>query len=530
MDATLTSPTLRLGARRYPVVPPSVRDPRVHLAAVILSIHVLGQVGLGFRVSVVQILAAILTCAVIEVAWTLHRTGTLVWPASALLTGSAVALILRVLGTENGDYWSTRGWYVFALAGGLALLTKYAIKFRGSHVFNPANVALVAAFLVLGSARVEPLDFWWGPLDGWLVAAYAIILAGGLLITRRLHLLAMSAAFWITLAAGIGVLAASGHCMTARWAFGPVCGSRFWWVIVTSPEILIFVFFMITDPKTVPAGRVARIAFGVSVAVASTLLIGPQTTEFGAKVGLLAGLVILCVARLPFARLLPAADSDRDRLGIFVGELARHDGRPLARGHALARGAIVGSAAVFLVAGVVAAGAPSRELFPEADAEASPELAVEIDPAMLPRVTVDAEVSAANADLAGAGAREVAMSLAEDLEIEMRALLGVDMEMLRAADSGARLLELESRIDEAVSTGATTVRHYTFDSLHLAGVVLSEAQAGLSIGVDARGTVEEITYADGDQVERTTSPFALTFVLSKPTGTRWLIVETWPLV
>ena len=55
--------------------------------------------------------------------------------------------------------------------------------------------------------------------------------------------------------------------MTARWAFAPVCGFDFWRVIVTSPELLIFLFFMITDPKTVPAGRVGRVVFGFLVAV-----------------------------------------------------------------------------------------------------------------------------------------------------------------------------------------------------------------------------------------------------------------------
>ena len=118
-------------------------------------------------------------------------------------------------------------------------------------MFNPSNVGLVAAFLVLGSTRVEPLDFWWAPFGVWMVAL-SDHHRGRSAITARLRLLGMSAAFWITLAVGIGVLAASGHCMTARWSFEPVCGAHFWWVIVTSPEMLIFLFFMITDPKTVP--------------------------------------------------------------------------------------------------------------------------------------------------------------------------------------------------------------------------------------------------------------------------------------
>ena len=174
---------------------------------------------------------------------------------------------------------------MFAGVAGLSLLSKYVIRYRGSHVFNPSNIGLVVAFVVLGSSRVEPLDFWWGPLDGWMLAAYAVIITGGLLITRRLHLLALAAAFWVSLSVGVGVLAESGHCMATNWAFAPVCGVDFWRVIVTSPEVLIFLFFMITDPKTVPAGRVGRIVFGILVAVASTLLIAPQTNEFGTKVG-----------------------------------------------------------------------------------------------------------------------------------------------------------------------------------------------------------------------------------------------------
>ena len=86
------------------------------------------------------------------------------------------------------------------------------------------------------------------------MAAYAVILVGGLLITRRLKLLALAATYWLALAAGLGLLAASGHCMTANWAFAPVCGADYWRVIVTSPEVLIFLFFMITDPKTIPTG------------------------------------------------------------------------------------------------------------------------------------------------------------------------------------------------------------------------------------------------------------------------------------
>ena len=125
-----------------------------------------------------------------------------------MLTGSGVALILRVVGTPPDEPWDTYAWYVFAAVAGLSLLTKYVIRYRGSHVFNPSNIGLVVAFVVLGSTRVEPLDFWWAPLNIWMLIAYAVIIVGGLLITRRLRLLALAATFWVTLAVGVGMLAA----------------------------------------------------------------------------------------------------------------------------------------------------------------------------------------------------------------------------------------------------------------------------------------------------------------------------------
>src|SRR3954453_12499893 len=144
--------TLTLGGATYPLVLPNIRDPRLHVASVIITIHVLGQLGLDFQVSVPQILAAILTCWVIEVAITFRQAKAFVWPASAMLTGSGVALILRVVGTPD-DPWSFYAWWVFAIVAGLSLLTKYVVKYRGSHVFNPSNIGLVLAFVILGTSR-----------------------------------------------------------------------------------------------------------------------------------------------------------------------------------------------------------------------------------------------------------------------------------------------------------------------------------------------------------------------------------------
>ena len=317
----MTAPrALRLRGTDYPVLLPSLRDPRLHLAGVIVSLQVLGQVAFDFQLSIAQILISILTCAVLEVAITFRQQRVIMWPASAMLTGNGVAFILRVPGTEHGDWWSLHGWWIFAGTAAISLLSKYVIRFRGRHVFNPSNFGLVACFLLLGPARAEPLDFWWGPMSVWLALALTLIVAGGLAILRRLRLLGVAISFWLVFAAGIAVLATSEHAMTARWHLGQITGAELWRILVFSPEILVFLFFMITDPKTVPESRLTRRAFGAAIGLVAVLLIVPQTSEYATKVAVLAALALVCAAR-PLIDLVLSADRtrpavDRTRLRI----------------------------------------------------------------------------------------------------------------------------------------------------------------------------------------------------------------------
>ncbi len=519
----MTARTLTIRGEAYPLVLPNIRDPRLHVAAVIITVHVIGQVGLGFRLSVPQILAAILTCAILEVALTFRQSRAFVWPASAMLTGSGVALILRVVGTPPNEPWSTYAWQWFAVIAGLSLLTKYVIRYRGSHVFNPSNIGLVVAFLVLGPSRVEPLDFWWAPLNGWMITAYAVIIIGGLLITRRLALLGLAASYWVTLALGLGLLAGAGHCMTANWAFSPVCGFDFWRVVVTSPEVLIFLFFMITDPKTVPAGRIGRIVFGVLVGLASTLLMAPQTDEWGTKVGLLAGLVLISVARPVIERLAPAPASVGDQIGAFSSRLAG-SGRSVAP-----RLGLVALAVIVISGGIVAASIPARGVALGNPDELLDRTPTTVDPATLPSITVDAEVRDFDHELAGAEMTGVLVTLARNLELENQALLQGDEDILEAVDHGDRLDEMRERLRAAEASGETVLTHYEFDDIDVTLLVPFGAQTGLSLGLTGRGTMtEETRDADGNVIGRDTSPFHQTFAMRRALGDRWMNVGVLP--
>ena len=98
------------------------------------------------------------------------------------------------------------------------------------------------------------------------------------------------------------MLALAGHQMTARWHLGPISGFHFWWVLVTSPEVLVFLFFMITDPKTAPRGPRARVVYAVSIGLLASALIAPIRTEYWSKVALLGALALVCLAQ-PFGAL-----------------------------------------------------------------------------------------------------------------------------------------------------------------------------------------------------------------------------------
>jgi Na+-translocating ferredoxin:NAD+ oxidoreductase RnfD subunit len=316
-----TGPTFTIRGRPYPVLLPKLSDPRLHLAAVIVSLQVIGQVGFHFELSIAQILLAIGTCAVLEVAIAMRQQHVLMWPASAMLTGNGVAFVLRVPGTVHGDWWSLRGWWIYVGTAAVSLLSKHVIRWRGEHIFNPSNIGLVLCFLLLGRTRAAPLDFWWGPMSAWLVVALAIIVAGGFLILRRLKLLRVALGFWASFAVAIGVLALAGHTMVARWHLGPISGFQLWWVLITSPEVLVFLFFMITDPKTAPRSPTGRLVYAVSLGLLAGVLIAPTITEYAAKVALLGSLALVCLA-LPLLRLVPWPLDRRLVIGLATGALA----------------------------------------------------------------------------------------------------------------------------------------------------------------------------------------------------------------
>ena len=177
---------------------------------------------------------------------------------------------------------------------------------------------------------------------------------------------------------------------------------------------------------------------------------------------------------------------------------------------------------VLLTVGIVAAGTPARDSA-QASAAESPVIEMGVDPATLPPATVSAEAAALSTEVS---ADAIAVFLAENLAIEGEAMLSADTSSLRAADDGERLVEMERRIEVAATRGELVVPHHTFDTLRLDVVFTEGPQGGASLGLEATGTVETVTYdAAGAEQGRISEPFETTWVLRPGPGERWLIVS-----
>jgi hypothetical protein len=284
---------------------------------------------------------------------------------------------------------------------------------------------------------------------------------------------------------------------------------------------------MITDPKTIPGGQVARIVFAIAVGALASLLIAPQTNEWWTKVVLLSSLVVVCAVRPVIERVLPRPGTEADRpVPFLVG--ADAPGRASARPRrALAMLALAGLLVVTVGAGIVVAGAPAR-----VEAPATMLLlddAIEVDPASIPPVTIDSEVTGWNVERVRADAQGLALILARNLRTEVQALLRDDPDLLAALDHGDRLAEMTGRLDQGRSTGLTTTIDYGFDTLFLTQKLLGR-QAGMGMAFEATGTQTSSTYdAQGSLVDTQESPYALTFVIRQVFGDdRWFIVGVVP--
>jgi len=215
-----------------------IRDPRWFQIVVLGLLLCYGITALDFGIRWQNAVAIMATAQLMQFVGTQAFGLRRFDPLSALITSLSLTLLLR-----------TDVLMLAMLAATVAISSKFLIRVRDKHVFNPANAALVALMLISDKAWVSSGQ--WGSAA---IGSLALACLGFLVLTR-----ARRAETTIAFLATYAVL------LTARalWLGDPLGIPLHQ---LQNGALLIFAFFMISDPKTSPNSPAGRIIFGSMVA------------------------------------------------------------------------------------------------------------------------------------------------------------------------------------------------------------------------------------------------------------------------
>ncbi len=230
----------------FTFVVPSLKDPRITVAAAQTLWVVLGATSYYFNRDPWQLAITLLTACGLDFLIALFLRHEIIVPLSAYLTALSIGILLE---SYDGR--------IFVVAAAWGILSKYLVRSRTGHFFNPSNFGLVMALLLCPHIATIAPGSQWGA--DYRIAVAIIFL--GLLMMRRIRRLELVLA-WIggyvvmslaRMAAGQGGLI---------FALGPMTGAEF----------ALFTFVMLPDPKASPPTPRGRMAWGFSIAVLDGIL------------------------------------------------------------------------------------------------------------------------------------------------------------------------------------------------------------------------------------------------------------------
>jgi len=237
--------------------------PKLLLICILDFLALLASFGYGRGIVAPDLASAIIVAAVGDALLMRYVHGRWCFPDGALLTGLIVGMILS----------PAEPWYVAAVTAEVAIFSKYVLRTRTANIFNPAALALVAAFFTFHSGQN-----WWGAMFWNARGGLVVLIATGALITARVNkvpaLLSFLGGYFLlfTLAAFVGDPGRVAE-------------------IFRTPDLqaaLFLGFFMVTDPPTSPARPRHQVQFGAIAAAASFAVF----ELWGAVYFLLAGLLV----------------------------------------------------------------------------------------------------------------------------------------------------------------------------------------------------------------------------------------------
>jgi Na+-transporting NADH:ubiquinone oxidoreductase subunit NqrB len=214
------------------------RDPRHYQIVVLAALLGYGVFRLDFEIAGVQAIAMLATALLTQYACTLIWRLPSFDPRSALISGLSLCLLLRT------------NTVILALAAAvITIASKFLLRLNGKHLFNPTNFGIVAMIALTGRVWVSPGQ--WGN-----VAFFAFLMAclGGLVVNRA----ARSDVTYAFIASYLAFVFGR-----SIWLGEPLAIPLH---RLENGALLLFTFFMISDPRTTPDSRPGRLVFAALVA------------------------------------------------------------------------------------------------------------------------------------------------------------------------------------------------------------------------------------------------------------------------
>jgi Na+-translocating ferredoxin:NAD+ oxidoreductase RnfD subunit len=244
-DATQGVAGMPLFARLW--VRSSKLDPRYLIAFLITLVLVAAQLRYHMVGGYDRLALALATCMATEALLSWFDRGQVVNLQSAYISGISLTLLTK---PQGGALWP------FVLGGFLAISSKYVLRYRENHLWNPTNFA-ISALLLAAPDRVSVLSHQFGN-D---LVTNLVIWTFGLIIAARVGVLHITLTYALSfLALGALRAAALGQAMLPEIA------------PITGPMYQLFVFFMITDPRTVVKCRRNQIVVAILIAIMEALI------------------------------------------------------------------------------------------------------------------------------------------------------------------------------------------------------------------------------------------------------------------
>jgi len=222
----------------------SIENPYL-VPAFITLILLAAHLSFGILESYDRTLLAIVVAIAIELI--LGRIFAHKWlhPASAYITGISVGILIR-----SPAFWP------YALCSAISITSKYVLRVNGRHLWNPSNfgvsVMLFTAGDTVGSLSIQWGNYLWPMVVIWALGAFILYRL------RRLHITATYVVAFIVFA------------LLRSWITGAPWQSEI--APITGPMYQLFIFFMITDPKTTVKGKTAQCIVVLVVAAVEMLL------------------------------------------------------------------------------------------------------------------------------------------------------------------------------------------------------------------------------------------------------------------